>query len=129
MNQQPCVFIIDNDDAVRDSLGMVIEAKGLTQQSFENLDHFFEAYPPGMPGCLVLDAHIAGMYISDLQTDLIRRNISLPMVFLTRYGDLPLDNRTINAGMYKVLDKPVQIDLLIETIQALLKYNADSSAR
>ena len=120
MNIQPCVFIVDDDFAVRDSLELVIETAGLACQTFENAEHFLQAYCPGRPGCLLLDVNMPGMNGDELQAELIRRNIHLPIIFLTAYGDIPMTVRTIKAGAVDFLTKPVPSKLLLERIQAVL---------
>jgi two-component system response regulator FixJ len=124
MSIQPCVFIVDDDEAVRDGLDMVMETVGLACQTFENAEHFLGNYKPGTPSCLVLDINMPGMNGDELQTELIRRNIHLPIIFLTSYGDIPLSVRTIKAGAVDFLTKPVQIDLLLNRIQAELEHAA-----
>jgi len=121
MNPQPYVFIIEEDDAVRDGLEMIIEDAGYAQQSFYNIEDFFKDYDPGTTGCLILDANESGMSNLELRDELNHRNILLPIIFLTRYGDLPEELTAANSGRSAVLTKPVQIDVLIETIQALLQ--------
>ncbi len=121
MNVQPCVFIVDDDEAVRDGLEMVMETVGLACQTFGNAERFLEDYQPGTPGCLVLDINMPGMNGDELQTELIRQNIRLPIIFLTSYGDIPMSVRTIKAGAVDFLTKPVQISQLIECIQAELQ--------
>jgi len=120
MSIQPCVFIVDDDYAVRDALGLVIETAGLDCQTFENAEHFLETYSPGRPGCLLLDVNMPGMNGDELQTELIRRNIHLPIIFLTAYGDIPMTVRTIKAGAVDFLTKPVPSKFLLERIQAVL---------
>ena len=120
MNIQPCIYIVDDDYAVRDALGLVIEAAGLDCQTFENAEHFLETYSPGRPGCLLLDVNMPGMNGDELQTELIRRNVHLPVIFLTAYGDIPMTVRTIKAGAVDFLTKPVPSKLLLERIQAVL---------
>ena len=120
MSIQPCVFIVDDDYAVRDALGLVIETAGLDCQTFENAEHFLETYSPGRPGCLLLDVNMPGMNGDELQTELIRRNIHLPIIFLSAYGDIPMTVRTIKAGAVDFLTKPVPSKLLLERIQAVL---------
>ncbi len=120
MKSQSCVFIVDDDDAVRDGLAMVVETVGLSCQTFENAEHFLENYVPGTPGCLVLDINMPGMRGDELQAELNRRNIRLPIIFLTSYGDIPTSVRTVKAGAVDFLTKPVKINELIELIQAEL---------
>lgn len=124
MDSQPCIFIVDDDNAVRDGLGMVMDTVGLACQTFASAEHFLETYNPGTPGCLVLDINMPGMNGDELQAELIRRNIRLPIIFLTAFGDIPMSVRTIKAGAVDFLTKPVQIKQLIERIQAELQHEA-----
>jgi FixJ family two-component response regulator len=124
MNSQPCVFIVDDDDAAREGLALVIETLGLTCQAFENAERFMESYVTGTPGCLVLDMNMPGMNGDELQEELNRRHIHLPIIFLTAYGDIATTVRTIQAGAVDFMTKPVQINLLIERIQTVLKQEA-----
>ena len=124
MNTQPCVYIVDDDYAVRDALGLVMETAGLACQTFESAEHFLETYCPGMPGCLLLDVNLPGLNGDELQAELNRRNIHLPIIFLTAYGDIPMTVRVIKAGAIDFLTKPVPSKLLIERIQAVLQQEA-----
>jgi FixJ family two-component response regulator len=121
VNTKPCVFIVDDDDAIRDGLSMVFETVGLAYHAFENAEHFFESYIPGTPGCLILDINMKGMNGDELQKELNRRNIQLPIIFLSSYGDNHLRERVINAGTVDFMAKPVQINLLIERIQLIFQ--------
>src|SRR5512137_2074688 len=120
MSDKPCVFIVDDDYAVRDSLKLIMETASLEYQTFESAEHFLQTYSPGKPGCLLLDVNMPGMNGHELQTELIRRNIHLPIIFLTAYGDIPMTVRTIKAGAVDFLTKPVRRKVLIELIQAVL---------
>jgi FixJ family two-component response regulator len=105
MTNQSCVFIVDDDDAVRDGLGMVLETVGLAYQVFENAERFLEGYVPGTPGCLVLDIIMPGMHGDELQAELIRRNILLPIIFLTSYGDILTSGRCFKEGAVDYMTK------------------------
>lgn len=120
----PSVFIVDDDDAVRDSLGQVMEAAGLSYRLFESAEHFLEAYRPGQPGCLLLDLNMPNMTGDELQTELIRLNIKLPIIFLTAFGDIPTTVRTIKAGAIDFMTKPVPSKLLVERIEAVLQQQS-----
>ena len=124
MNSQPCVYIVDDDVAVRDSLKLVIEIAELACQTFESAEHFLQAYCPGRPGCLLLDVNMPGMNGDELQAELIRRNIRLPIIFLTAYQDIPTTVRVIKAGAIDFLTKPVPSRVLIEHIQTVLEQEA-----
>ena len=124
MNIQPCIFIVDDDHAVRDALGLIMETAGLAYQAFESAEQFLQTYCPGQPGCLLLDVNLPGLNGHELQTELIRRNIHLPIIFLTAYGDIPMTVRAIKAGAVDFLTKPVPRKLLLERIEAVLQNEA-----
>ncbi len=124
MSTEPCVYIVDDDYAVRDSLGLVMETAGLAYQTFDSAEHFLHSYCPGKPGCLLLDVNMPGLSGHELHAELIRRNIQLPVIFLTAYGDIPMTVRAIKAGAVDFLTKPVPSKLLIERVQAVLQHEA-----
>lgn len=124
MSTQPCVFIVDDDYAVRDSLGLVFKTAGLNYLTFENAEHFLETYSGGTPGCLLLDMNMPGLNGDELQAELIRRDIHLPIIFLTAYGDIPMTVRAMKAGAVDFLTKPVPSKLLIERVQTVLQHEA-----
>jgi len=124
MSTQPCVFIVDDDYAVRDSLGLVFKTAGLNYLAFENAEHFLETYSGGTPGCLLLDMNMPGLNGDELQAELIRRDIHLPIIFLTAYGDIPMSVRAMKAGAVDFLTKPVPSKLLIERVQTVLQHEA-----
>jgi FixJ family two-component response regulator len=122
MNTQPCVFIVVDDAAVRDGLGMVLETVGLAYQAFENAERFLECYVPATPGCLLVDMNMLGMNGDELQAELLVRNIHLPIISLTSYGELPATVRIIKTGTEDFITKPIQIKQLIEHVQASLNH-------
>ncbi len=124
MNIEPCIFIVDDDYAVRDGLGLVFETANLSYQTFDSAEHFLQAYCPGKPGCLLLDMNMPGLNGLELQDELRRRNIHLPIIFLTAHGDIPTTVRAVKAGAVDFLTKPVPSKLLIERIQAVLQHEA-----
>ena len=121
MNVEPCVYVVDDDDAVRDGIGMLLEIAGINFQAFNSAEHFLEAYCPGKPSCLVLDINMPGLNGLELQEELNRREIQLPIIFLTAYGDVPTSVRAMKVGAVDFLIKPVPSEQLIERIQAVLQ--------
>jgi len=122
MSTQPCVFIVDDEYPVRHSLGLIMETAGFAYQTFESAEDFLQNYCPGQPDCLLLDVNLPGLNGDELQAELIRRKLHLPIIFLTAYGDIPMTVRAIKAGAVDFLTKPVPRSLLIERIQAVLQH-------
>jgi FixJ family two-component response regulator len=123
MGWQNCVFIVEDDYAVRDSVGMILEAAGFIQQSFNCAEDFLQAYCPETPGCLLLDINLPGMNGLELQTELIHRKIQLPIIFFTSYDDTAIKDRAMKNGANQVLLKPVSSNVLISQIQNALQHD------
>jgi FixJ family two-component response regulator len=121
MNDQPYVFIVDDDEAVRDSLKMVLETMDINCATYDSAEEFLGNYNPEIPGCLILDVNLPGINGVELHAELNRRNIRLPIIFLTSYGDVPMSVRAIKAGAVDFLLKPIAIPEIIECIQTELQ--------
>jgi len=116
----PTVFLVDDDAAVRDSVSLLLETAGLSVEAYESAESFLAALDPERPGCLVLDMRMAGMGGMELQAELARRGIPLPIIFLTAHGDIPTTVRAMKAGAVDFLTKPVDSAVLLERIEAAL---------
>jgi FixJ family two-component response regulator len=123
------VFIVDDDYAVRDCLGLIIETSGFVYQSFESAERFLQAYSQSMHDCLLLDIDMPGMNGLELQDELIRRNVHLPIIFISAHVDLSTKARAIKAGAFDFLTKPVPSQLLIERIRTLLQHEAQMNEK
>lgn len=118
MMQEPVVYIVDDDAAVRDSLTLMIEQAGIYVQSFENAKMFLNAYRPDFSGCIIIDVRMPGMDGLQLQEELIWRKITLPVIFLTGHGDIPMSVRAIKGGAIDFLTKPVIREKLLICVRA-----------
>lgn len=124
MKNSTCVFIVEDDTAVREVLGLVIETAGLAFQAFESAEQFLDAYSPGTRGCLLLDVNLQGLNGLELQAEMTQHQINLPIIFLTGNGNIPMTVRAMKAGAADFLTKPVPSKVLIERIQAVLQLEA-----
>lgn len=100
------VFIVDDDEAVRDSLRWLLEANGYRVRAYESAEAFLAAYDPGSVGVLIVDVRMPGMSGLELQEHLLARKIPLPIVFITGHGDVPMAVSTIKKGAVDFIEKP-----------------------
>jgi FixJ family two-component response regulator len=119
------VFIVDDDDAVRDSLSLLCETAGLKVECHDSAEAFLSAYRPEQAGCLVLDVRMGGMSGPELHAELNRRGSRMPIIFLTAHGDIPMTVRAMKAGAVDFLTKPVDGAALIDRVQAALQHSCD----
>ncbi len=100
------IFIVDDDEAVRDSLRWLLEANGYRVKSFSGAEEFLDTYDPDQVGVLIADVRMPGMSGLELQEALIARQAPLPIVFITGHGDVPMAVSTIKKGAVDFLEKP-----------------------
>lgn len=116
----PIVFIVDDDEAVRDSLRMLMESIGLATEAFASADQFLDAYDESRSGCLVLDIRMPGMSGLELQALLNERRAMLPVIFITGHGDVPMAVQAIRGGAYDFIQKPFREQELLDRVQQVL---------
>ncbi len=119
-----CVFIVDDDAWVRDSLTVLLDLKGYRTQSFASAEEFLRDYRPASAGCLLLDVRMAGMSGLELQLALRERQIKLPVIVMTAHGDVPTARAALVAVAVDFLEKPVDPELLLVTVRAALDGDA-----
>ncbi len=100
------IFIVDDDEAVRDSLRWLLEANGYAVRSFASAEEFLATYDPEQVGVLIADIRMPGMSGLELQEALIARKAPLPIVFITGHGDVPMAVSTMKKGAVDFLEKP-----------------------
>jgi FixJ family two-component response regulator len=115
--EQPVVFVIDDDPSVRDALAGLLRSVGLEARSFGSTREFLRSEPPNGPGCLVLDVRLPERSGLDFQRELAESGIQLPIVFITGHGDIPMSVRAIKAGAIEFLTKPFHDQELLDAIQ------------
>jgi len=114
------VFVVDDDAGVRASIQGLLKAMGLRSESFETAEEFLRNHEPGDPGCLVLDVSLPGVSGLELQRNLADAGVSLPIIFLTGHGDIPMTVKAIKSGAVEFLTKPFDDDELLNAIQVAL---------
>jgi len=114
------VFIVDDEEPVRDSIGLLLRSVGLRSQGYPDARAFLDAYRPELPGCLVLDIRMPRMSGLELQQELNRRGWGIPVIFITGHGDVPMAVEAMRAGTVDFLQKPFKDDELIRRVQKAL---------
>jgi len=113
----PTVFVVDDDRSVRDALRRLLTSVGMTVEVFPTAQAFLSARRPDAPGCLVLDVRLPGLSGLDLQRELANTNATLPIIFLTGHGDIPMSVRAMKAGAVEFLTKPFREQDLLDAIR------------
>jgi len=115
-----CIFVVDDDDAVRESLRALLESFGFAVREFSSARSFLEAYNPSQNGCLIVDIRMPGMDGLALQEEITARAWSIPVIVITGHGDVPLAVRAMKAGAIDFLEKPFDDVLLVEGVKRAL---------
>ncbi|HYL00977.1 MAG TPA: response regulator transcription factor [Steroidobacteraceae bacterium] len=129
MHQQaPTVFVVDDDEGVRNSLRFLLKSVGLTTQTLSSASEFLDTYKPSQPGCLVLDVRMPGMSGLELQEQLNVRGAVIPVIFITGHGDIPMAVEAMQQGAFDFLQKPFRDQELIDRIQRALELDGRNRA-
>lgn len=118
------VFLVDDDEIVRESVSLLVETAGYPVVAFDCAEDFLAAWRSREHGCLLLDMCMPGMSGAELQEELLRRDIDLPIIFMSAFGDVPTTVRAIKGGAVDFLTKPVNGAVLIDRIKAALATDA-----
>ena len=113
----PIVFVVDDDRSVRDSLRRLITSVGMTAEVFPTAQAFLSAPRGDAPACLILDVRLPGLSGLDVQRELADTNATLPIIFLTGHGDIPMSVRAMKAGAIEFLTKPFREQDLLDAIR------------
>ena len=115
------VFVIDDDESIREALKSLIRSVGLSVETFASAQDFLESSRPDVPSCLILDVRMPGLSGLDLQRDLAETSIHIPIIFITGHGDIPMSVRAMKAGAIEFLTKPFRDQDLLDAIQQALE--------
>jgi FixJ family two-component response regulator len=120
MNTNARIFVVDNDGAVRESLSLLLEQEDFSVETFDSAEAFLTNFQAGPHSCAIIDIRMPVMDGMQLQAELTRRGILLPIIFLTGHGDIPLSVRAIKHGAVDFLTKPVSGATLLESVRVAL---------
>ncbi len=120
------VYVVDDDETVRDSLQWLLEGKDYRVRCFESAESFLSRYDPREVACLIVDIRMAGMTGLELQNRLIEAKSPLPIVFITGHGDVPMAVDTMKKGAMDFIQKPFKEDQLVGLVERMLEHARES---
>ena len=124
---KPIVFVVDDDLSVRRTTERLIRSIGLEVQTFTSAREFLKSSRPEGPACLVLDVRMPGLSGMDLQRELARSEIHIPIIFLTAHGDIPMSVRAMKEGAAEFLTKPFRSRSLLDAVRAAIDRDRAAS--
>jgi FixJ family two-component response regulator len=127
IEEQPAVFIVEDDVSMRDALKNLLRSVGLRVETFSTAQEFLSSGRSNAPGCLVLDIRLPGLSGLDLQRQLVQANVQIPIIFMTAHGDVRMSVQAMKAGAVEFLTKPFRDQDLLDAIQQAIER--DRAAR
>lgn len=122
----PAVFIVDDDASVRRSIQDLLSSVALRSEAFASPQEFLDNKPADCPGCLVLDVRLPGMSGLDCQRRLAEAGVTIPIVFITGYADVPMTVRAMKSGAVEFLMKPFRPQELLDAVQQAIDRDRKS---
>ncbi|PXX90425.1 DNA-binding response regulator [Marinobacter vulgaris] len=122
---QQTVYVVEDDEAVRDSLELLLKSDGKPVRTYENANAFLKDYSDKMAGCIVLDIRMPGMDGMELQKKLNEKHSILPIIFVTGHGDVPMAVDAMKEGAVDFIQKPYREEALLQKIEAALEQDRE----
>ena len=126
---EPRVHIVDDDEAMRDSLKWLLESRGLKVELYPSAEAFLHVFNSGFCGCLVLDVRMPGMNGLDLHRELQARASTLPVIFITGHGDVPMAVSALKNGAADFIEKPFNDQDMLRLIESCMKQDRTAAAK
>ena len=124
LKTQPTVFVVDDDDAVRKTLQLLMQSVSLKVETYPSAEEFLAAYTPERAGCLVLDVRMRGMSGPTLQEHLNKQGAQIPIIIITGHGDVPMAVEAMRKGALDFIEKPFREQVLLERVRSALARDA-----
>jgi FixJ family two-component response regulator len=119
--EEAVVYVVDDDAAARAAIQSLLHSVGLPAVTFGSPPEFLAGYRPDTPACLVLDVRLPGVSGLDFQRDLAARNVTIPIIFITGHGDIPMSVEAMKAGAMEFLTKPFRGQVLLDAIHKAIE--------
>lgn len=128
MTEKVMIYVVDDDNAIRDSLRLLFEALDLKVKTYEDANKFLDDFDPEADGCLLLDVRMPGMSGLTLQAKLSEMNAPIPIIIMTAHADVPMAVRAMKQGVVDFIEKPFRDQQLIDAVfHAMEKYKAQKN--
>jgi FixJ family two-component response regulator len=128
-DQQPLVLVVDDDASLRNALNNLFRSVGLQTELFASASELLQSKLPDVPSCLVLDIRLPGVSGLDFQAELARANITIPIIFMTGHGDIPMTVRAMKAGAIDFLTKPFRDQDMLDAVTSAIEADRKRRAR
>jgi FixJ family two-component response regulator len=123
------VFVVDDDVSMRDALRNLLRSVGLQVETFDSAQEFLARPRPDAPGCLVLDVRLPGLSGLDLQRELAKADIDIPIIFITGHGDIQMSVQAMKAGAVEFLEKPFRDQDVLDAVQQAIERDREARAQ
>lgn len=124
MSNETTVFVVDDDQEVRDALQLLMESVGLVVETYPSAADFLQHFDPARAGCIILDVRMPGISGLDLQERLAKRRLHPPIIIITGHGDVPMAVRAVQAGAVDFIEKPFNDQALLDAVHRAIERDA-----
>ena len=129
MNTELTVFVVDDEEEVRDAMKRLMNSVGLTVETFASAEDFLAQFDPARPGCLLLDVRMEGMSGLDVQERLALEEVHPPIIIITGHGDVPMAVRAVKAGAVDFIEKPFNEQVLLDCVHRAIELDGEQRGR
>ncbi len=129
MNAELTVFVVDDDEEVRNAMKLLMNSVGLAVETFASAEEYLAQFDPARPGCLLLDIRMKGMSGLEVQERLALEEIQPPIIIITGHGDVPMAVRTVKAGAVDFIEKPFNEQVLLDSVHRAIELDGEHRGR
>ena len=129
MSTDLTVFVVDDDEEVRDAMKLLMNSVGLKVETFASGEEYLDQFDPARPGCLLLDVRMQGISGLDVQERLALEQVQPPIIIITGHGDVPMAVRAVKAGAVDFIEKPFNEQVLLDSVHRALELDGEHRGR
>jgi RNA polymerase sigma factor (sigma-70 family) len=129
MNTGLTVFVVDDDEEVRNAMKLLMISVGLAVETFSSAEEFLAQFDPSRPGCLLLDVRMKGMSGLEVQERLALEEVHPPIIIITGHGDVPMAVRAVKAGAVDFIEKPFNEQVLLDSVHRAIELDGEHRGR